>query len=58
MLRANFNYLCIVLCSTSDAITFDHNWPHLLIQNLQEENDVSNDILVKVIELKMGTKML
>ena len=47
-LRAPLFYICIVLCFTSDAITFDLNW-HSSYLKSGGIRDASNDVLIGVI---------
>ena len=56
-LRALRFYLWIVLCFTSDAIIFDHNW-HSLYSNPGGKSDASNDVLIGVIRSSELTKKL
>ena len=47
-LRAPLFYICIALCFTSDAITFDLNW-HSWYLKSGGIRDASNDVLIGVI---------
>ena len=52
--------MSIVLCSTSDVITFDQNW-HRVCSSSAGGKDLSNDTQIRVIgsmEFQICTKML